>query len=125
MQQIEARTVDDTGLSNPDCAPWLADILMGDVDLDILFRTSTDDLPDDPVGADVAQGSADPALAIALRLAWVALPGASQQPHSRGGTIRPRKRVRAGPACHRYSRPRSLFPHAGHSLTARATRMTR
>jgi hypothetical protein len=33
----------------------------------------------------VAQGSADPALAIALRLAWVALPGASQQPHSRGG----------------------------------------
>ena len=68
MQQIEARTVDDARLSDPDCEPWLVDILMGDVDLDILFRTSTDDLPDDPVGAAVAQGSADPGLAMALRL---------------------------------------------------------
>jgi hypothetical protein len=69
MQQIEARTVNDARLSDPDCEPWLVDVLMGDIDLHILFRTTDDDLPDDPVGAAVAQGSADPGLAMALRLA--------------------------------------------------------
>ena len=69
MEQIEARTVDDARLSDPDCEPWLVDILMGDVDLDILFRTNTDDLPDDSVGANVTQGSAELGVAMALRLA--------------------------------------------------------
>ncbi len=98
MEQIEARTVDDARLSDPDCKPWLVDILMGDVDLDILFRTSTDDLPGDPVGADVAQGSCRPRLGnsaalglcgAAWRVAAAALPrGTPSGPGSGFGQAR-------------------------------------